>query len=357
MAPQRALRQNLRRGVLRLLLPLALALRVFGAPLAPASLCLGAALPAAIWVGGLGVVGGLGLSPAVAWARRPPLILRALRLGQVRLAHRELLRALEKEGDDVDLIAIFGATLARAGYFGDAAATFPFAAGSDWYEQQGLGDHADALRELGRGDEAAALRLGVLLRADRSATFDAQVMMEIAEDHLEAGQLGAALEAAERAVAWGPGSPLPYCTLGRVHRALGEPEAAWDALRLADRAADRQVAALELLRAQLLLDAGLHEEAFAALDSLPRGRNDNLKVWAMRAEISVQEGLPDDALLVLDHDRLRFQAAPALVEVRARALSALGRRAEAKAVVEAALEVAPARPGLRALAAGLRDAD
>ncbi len=294
-------------------------------------------------------LGAVALTSTPAGARSPPLILRALRLGQVRLAHRELLRALVKEGDDPDIIAIFGATLARAGFSGDAVATFDFALGSDWYEQQGLGDHADALRELGRGSEAAQLRLGVLMRGERSATVDAQVMMEIAEDHLSVGDLDEALLLAERAIAWGPASPLPYCALGRVLRARGDTEGAWEALQLADRAADRKVAALELLRARLLLDEGLYEEAIAALESLPRGRNDNLQVWALRAEISLQEGLPEDALQVLEHERLGFQASPILAELRARALIGLGRAPEARAVAAEALRSAPLRPSLRAI--------
>ena len=120
-------------------------------------------------------------------------------------------------------------------------------------------------------------------------------------------------------------------------------------MQLADGAADRKVASLELLRARLLLDEGLFEEAFAALDTLPRGRNDNLQVWALRAEISLQEGLPEDALRVLEHERLGFQASPILAELRARALIALGRKAEARAVADEALRAAPLRPSLRAI--------
>ena len=301
----------------------------------------------------LGLAGAAAL-PVAATARVPPLILRELRLGQVRLAHRDLLRALAKEGNDPDLLAIFGATLARAGFPTDAVTTFELVRGSAWYEQHGLGDHADALRELGRGDEGVALRQGVLLLADRSAAFDAQVMVEVAEDYLSVGELGEAERAAEVALAWGPASPLPYVTLARVRRAAGDREGAWEAYFFADRAADRRVGVLVMLRAQLLLDDGLYEQARGALATLPRGRTDNLQLWALRAEIDLQEGIPEDALGTLQHSRLGFQGAPVIAEAEARALSALGRADEARAVADDALRAAPDRASLKKLSSTLQ---
>src|SRR5262249_14600779 len=68
-------------------------------------------------------------------------------------------RALENHPHGVLPLARLGMALARAGRYHEAVSVLERCAGTAYYEAQAVGDHADALRGLGRCDEAADLRL------------------------------------------------------------------------------------------------------------------------------------------------------------------------------------------------------
>ena len=66
---------------------------------------------------------------------------------------------LRARPDDIELMAALAVAESRSGYFADAAGSFALCEGAQLYEDLGLEAHANVLRALGDGGQAAALRL------------------------------------------------------------------------------------------------------------------------------------------------------------------------------------------------------
>ncbi len=263
-------------------------------------------------------------------------LLRQLQLGQYRQVHRAALRALATAPDDPDLMAVLGGALAKAGSYTDAEAAFRLAEGSAWVEAAALPLRADALRALGDVEQAGALRRAALLTPDHHPGWEAQVWMEIAEDHIEQGDLDEANAMMEQAIAWYPAAALPWAGLARVAHLRGDLEARDEAMWMAARLADRPLGLLDLVRAAALADEGAHEAADALLQAQPTARGTDPRLWALRAQIARQRGAPGAALAMLDEERFHWSEEPLLIEERVRALWALERTGEAEAALKQA---------------------
>jgi tetratricopeptide (TPR) repeat protein len=279
-----------------------------------------------------------------------PALQRQLQLGQYRLVHRAVLPLLTASPDDPDLMAMLGAALAKAGCAGDAEAAFRLAEGSPWAEAEALPLRADALRTLGAVAQAGALRRAALLDGDRHAGWEAQVWMEIAEDHIEQGDLVEAEAMMQQAIAWYPAAALPWAGLARVAQLRGDPEARDEAMWMAERLADRPLGLLDLVRAAVLAEEGAHEAADALLRAQPTARGNDVRLWALRAQIARQRGAPDEALRLLHEERFNWSEEPLLTEERVRALWALDQHDAADAVLAQARRRLPGSGRLADLA-------
>ena len=88
-----------------------------------------------------------------------PLAAKAIDSRRWYMAMKPLNEALAKNPDDLESRSMLAVLRARMGWFSEAMNEFGLSWGSDYYERQGLGAHADTLRAMGQYEEAAALRL------------------------------------------------------------------------------------------------------------------------------------------------------------------------------------------------------
>ncbi|MBL8617628.1 MAG: hypothetical protein JNM72_18615 [Deltaproteobacteria bacterium] len=262
-----------------------------------------------------------------------PGLARQLQLGQVRQVHRAVLPKLAASPDDPDLMAVLGAALAKAGSYTDAEAAFRLAEGSAWAEAEALPLRADALRALGAVEQAGALRRAALLVPGHHPGWEAQVWMEIAEDHIEQGDLVEASAMMEQAIAWYPAAALPWAGRARVAHLQGDLEARDEAMWMAARLADRPLGLLDLVQAAVLAEEGAFEAADALLQAQPTARGTDMRLWALRAQIARQRGAPEEALRLLEEERFHWSEEPLLIEERVRALWALERPAAGEAAL------------------------
>lgn len=238
----------------------------------------------------------LGVSPG------RPLLLQ----GNYRLASERARAALVDQPDSAALHTTLAHAQARLGRYGTALDHFDAAAGDPLYERAGVALHADVLRSVGRPDAAAALREPLVLQdAD-----PAGVWVDLAQDHLAAGDVAEAWRAVERAQGW----RVDCSTLsmqGVLHLAQGDVDQAEAALWLAQRqgrcplraqltadlepdplvravglAAARQAWPLDPELAVRAVDAwqaaGQPDRACAALTTGPLRRSEHVGLWAPR---------------------------------------------------------------------------
>ncbi len=267
--------------------------------------------------------------------------LRAMRRGAWRAAHIRLETELAANPDDLTAQGQLGSAYARAGRYADAIVLFDMAPFGEWYESKGLLDHAHALRALGRGEEAARLRLST--RVTESERSGMVTLLSAVDDYLDAGRADLAEELALEAVGAFPSSPATHAWLATVyvdqHR-LDEGEAE---LWLADMLGAPSARSLTL-RAQLAQDEGDLEEARALLDEAVKLRPDSRVVMSMRAEVERRDGNCPAALNLVDKTRFGFHEEPQAMAVEVRCLAELGYRDEAEQLLAYALAVYPRHP-------------
>lgn len=149
--------------------------------------------------------------------------------------YEEAIRAMKMTlmtKDQPPLWSRLGMALARAGRYDEALVAFSFGEGL-YYEQAAIPDHADALRGLGRCEEAMALRRSGLLTARDEAATSA-LYVGLVDDALGCGKPALAIEIGDEALAFAPDSAPVYAAISDAWRALQEQvEADWH-LRVAN---------------------------------------------------------------------------------------------------------------------------
>ncbi|MCB9742329.1 MAG: hypothetical protein H6741_25810 [Alphaproteobacteria bacterium] len=285
---------------------------------------------------------GLALAGSAALAFGPPLL--AYRSGNVRIAAAALREALEADPDDGDLHARLGITYAMMGEYVDAAPHFTFAQGSGVYEEEGWSYHADTLRALGRGAEAAALRLERLpLLPGEKGQLDA--LIGATDDLRAAGELEAALELAELNLALHPSSDLARAARLDVELDRQGPDV--DALlAFMDASYARSTRSLRV-RVRLARMDGDLQGALTLMEGVPRRSLIQPDIIAESAELQRLIGQPEAALWTLERPMVRTPDHPALLAVRPRVLMDLGREAEATQACAFAWSRYPADPEVK----------
>lgn len=275
----------------------------------------------------------------------------ALGRGQWLVGARHARRLLEAEPDSDELFAILGLASSRANVYPDAVAAFTFAGADPMYEQRGLGAHADALRYTGGAAAAAELRTAQLLRPDTDASQQLVQLLGLVEDHRASGDLQAAYEVAWQALSLRPRSPGAHAFLADVYLDLGELESAsfhlWQAREIGG-----DTLRVPLVEARIALAEGNIQAARRAADEALELRRNSARVGALHATVLRLEGVPEDALTVLERNVFKLQDHPDLLAAMILVLRDLGRAEEARAEAERGLSTYPGHAGIRE-AAGL----
>lgn len=147
-----------------------------------------------------------------------------VRMGHPRLAIQQARGQLLEEPDNLDAMAGLGIAQSRAGYFADAAAAFALSEGAPLYEEMGIESHANTLRALGAGGEAAALRSQRLLVNPLGSQTAFRLWMALSDDHQSTGDVLAAIEMTEAGLAQFPESSMLHAQMAELLFALGQDE-------------------------------------------------------------------------------------------------------------------------------------
>ncbi|MCK6524504.1 hypothetical protein L6R49_24115, partial [Myxococcota bacterium] len=266
-------------------------------------------------------------------------VLRTMRQGFNRMAMAEARGLLAERPDDEEIHALLGIVLAREGHYNDALPEFIFGMGSSYYEREGVYEHANALRFLGRGEEAAALRLTRLV-TEYGEAEDLRIYTEAARDLRYVGDTVGAKELLEEVMALYPGAVLPIALYGDVLLDEGDVDGAYFHLFLANRITKNNPQ-VQILRVRLMLAEGDADGAMLVLNKLRRSYQRNEEIAALRAETLLQSGDPDTALAYLSLKRWARRGDPQLLSRKLRALHAVGEHAEAELLMSRLLAIYP----------------
>lgn len=282
---------------------------------------------------------------AVGLATPPPML--ALGSGQVRVAATALRRALETDPDNADLHARLGIVYSRMGLYADAVEAFRFGLGSGVYEAEGIEHHAEALRGLGRGREAAALRQELLVMVT-SEKSELDLRIGAVEDLRVGGALEEAEALARDTAALFPRSNLAHAWLADVLLDQDRLEdAAFELWLIRDHPAQSTRAVLA--RARLLWLEGDVEAAWAEVEQVRRGNRTQPVVVMLRVDLLLARGEPEEALWELRRPMMSRYEHPGLQASEVRVLRALGEDDEAAALAARLAAQYPWNPDVVAL--------
>jgi len=211
--------------------------------------------------------------------------------------------------DDADAQALRGAAFSIEGWPTEAVVSFELALGGDFYEQEGQRYHAEALRELGRGLEAAQLRRERRLVETPNQFAYIGIEANIVDDLRWAGAYYEAQEAAVELLATDPQNAIVHSTVAELAYELGDVDEAMFQLFLAARTSDRSYRYQEVL-ARITYDEGLLD---ASIEHSSRARKQRpwlARVRALQLTARCEVGEAADALIELDFPRFRNNGSP-----------------------------------------------
>jgi tetratricopeptide (TPR) repeat protein len=215
-----------------------------------------------------------------------------------------------------------------------------------------------AARDLGDWDRA----ISELRAAVRSNNAETDASLELARIYLERGQYQQAVVFANQALhgRGGAQQPEPYAIAARALGALDQPERA----RRSIEALERRGFAGEALRERMALEArvGGPARGLAAAESSPLDLTiaEHIDVLQQWVDLAIEAKRPEAAVARIDAALERSPGSAPLLAMRGEALAAAGRRDEARAAFERAIEIdaagSRAHAGLGALRASDGDA-
>ena len=155
----------------------------------------------------------------------PPSAELLMRTGRPRVAMQQARAQLQTAPDDTDLMTVLAVAESRSGYFSDAAGSFALCAGTRLYEDLGLEAHANVLRALGDGEQAAALRLQRLL-APLTGQMAFRLWLGASDDLRSVGDIDGAMEMTHAGLAQFPNAGMLHAQLAELLLAHGDTDAA-----------------------------------------------------------------------------------------------------------------------------------
>jgi predicted Zn-dependent protease len=308
----------------------------------PLRLILGVVALAAPLVAG-SVPGDNPKAPALARAKRE------LRRHHPTLARSAILVHLSRQPGSIEGYAVLAGTETMSGWASEALAVIPWGEQSSWYARIGRALHADSLRELGRGREAAQMRLG-LLRDEDSGVSGVDVASDLVDDLRAAGAHDEAVEALAEGVARWPRATLLHAVAADLALDAGDLEEARSWLWLAD-VQSTPVLRVRMVRARLARLDGDLLAAQATLVGIAKRRPRSAPVRALQAHVLCDLDEPAAAVALLERQALFTLGQSEVLIAHARALWLTGDQASAREEAEWISVRYPAHADLPALLA------
>jgi predicted Zn-dependent protease len=281
----------------------------------------------------------------------PATAMRAMRMQQWRQAAVALREARELDPADAEVAARLGAAYTQMGHYADALSPFEDAQGTVYYENNGIGAHATALRELGRHAGAAELRRGQWMGAETDSK-QLVVLLEAADDRMAAGDSPGAIDLTWQALSINPDSPMGLAWMADIHAQRGEADEAGFYLWL-NELQGAGMARGDVARARIALADDAPLEALDAVLSARNQRRRNADFALLQAEIYRHMGWLHDARDLLDRQQVLYGDDPDWAACYGQVLWALGERAAACEILADAASTYRHRPEASALLAQL----
>ena len=149
-----------------------------------------------------------------------------LRKRQTSRLFNEADKRFADDPDSPDGHAIRGAAFAIQGWPTESIVSFELAAGGEFYEEEGLRYLAEALREVGRADEAAELRRELRMVPTPNPYAYIAIEANLVDDLRAAEAWDEALEAAEFLLETEPGNSIVHSTVADLMWAMGDVDEA-----------------------------------------------------------------------------------------------------------------------------------
>lgn len=219
-----------------------------------------------------------------------------------------------EQPDNPELYAALGVAWAKNSFYADALGAFALSMGSSYYEEQGLEAHADALRALGEGEAAAALRQEFLVSVYANEGRMLRVLLGSADDLRSVGDFEGAAELIDEAESVYPRSPMVHAVRAELLMDVGDLDAADATLALMNRQGGTSRGSAALARRALMVDD--YDAAHAALEGARKFRTPTQRLASLRAEVLRLKGDPHSAAEVLERTRWQAIESPELIQVR-----------------------------------------
>lgn len=248
--------------------------------------------------------------------------------------------------------AVLGGIESLRGWAPEAVSAFESGTGTQWYLGPGRPLLADALRDAGRGHEAAALRREVLLDEKR-VPARMRAYAALVDDLRAAGDASGAEDALAEALGQWPRSSLLLSVAADVALDAGDVAAAEGWLTLIDHLRMGPVRRTLVVQLRLARVQGQHERVDHVARVLGRSPGYDPVVQALVAHSLCDRGEAEEALALLGDGLGRGDVVVAVAEARALALAGDARAAREQAVWLSARH--PGQPDVAALVAFLAD--
>ena len=250
---------------------------------------------------------------------------------------------LAEDVDDPDGHALRGAAFSISGWPTEAVNEFELARGGDFYESDGQRYHAESLRDLNRGVEAAQHRRERRLVDTPNHFAYVGVEANIVDDLRSVGAWAEALDAADDLLATAPQNVISHATAAELRFDIGDDDEAMFQLFLAARANPQSYRYQEVM-AKIAHHDKLYDEAIEHIGIARQQRPRLPRVRAAQLRIRCEVGEAAEALIEVDYPRFRNHAHPELLEVEAFCHHRNGDLERAREAYEDLLSVAPQSP-------------
>lgn len=309
------------------------------------------------------------LAAAVAWARAPralpdhgvpPRVLQQLRNGRASRALKWVEQQRAAGSTDPTLTTVEAMVHSARNDDATAVELFSESDGTDVYEAWGVRFHADALRDLGEGQQAAELRNARLKRQAYQGVQSRTDNISRLSDLRASGHYEEAWELSDEAIGVSPTDGAIYAARAMIALGMGDIERADFELLLARERASHGGAKLQiaLADAEIELALGQPERALDILEPMQRKAILLEPYAAALGRAYAATGNHAEARIALRDRQYLDQPSPETLAARVELHLAMGQDSVARELADALLEERPGHAAAQrafALAHGITD--
>ncbi|HCH63705.1 MAG: hypothetical protein CL927_20360 [Deltaproteobacteria bacterium] len=242
---------------------------------------------------------------------------RAIRRRNAKFLFARAEEVLAADPSDPDGHALRGTAYILQGWPLDAVVEYELAAGGDFYEKFAVHYHGEALRALGRFDEAAALRKEWRVVKQPNQFADIATEIHIVEDFRLAGAWDQGLDAVDVMLATAPGNVLVHAYAAHFFYDMGDVDEAMFQLFLGARQTENNHRYQHVLAA-MSYDEGLVDDASDRLKRALRQHPRHPPLRALQLRAWCDGGFTELALTEVGYARFAGHAYPDLLASEAR---------------------------------------